>query len=85
MEMSFLGCIGHLRAGSGLKELLEVMYASNAVDNMLTGKCNGDLKEAASLFDNLMSLDKTIEEVCSAEVLCRIRHMIERQKEALKQ
>ena len=43
---------------------------------------NGDLKEAASLFDNLMSLDKTIEEVCSADVLCRIRHMIERQKEA---
>ena len=140
MEMSFLGCIDHLMAGSGLKELLEVIYASNAVDNMLTGKAisravsghmlvdaalnamfiamasdsplsgtdaldrphdgrqgatneppastavsNGNLKEAASLFDNLMSLDKTIEEVCSADVLCRIRHMIERQKEALKQ
>ena len=38
MEMSFLGCIGHLMAGSGLKELLEVIYTSNAVDNMLTGK-----------------------------------------------
>ena len=38
MEMSFLGCIGHLMAGSGLKELLEVIYASNAVDNVLTGK-----------------------------------------------
>ena len=25
-------------ADSGLKELLEVIYASNAVDNMLTGK-----------------------------------------------
>ena len=25
-------------AGSGLKELLEVIYASNAVDHMLTGK-----------------------------------------------
>ena len=140
MEMSFLDCTGHLMAGSGLKELLEVIYASNALDNMLTGKAisrtvrghrlvdaalnatliamaydsplpdtgaldrphdgtqgatndppastavnNGDLKEAASLFDNLMSLDKTIEEVCSADVLCRIRHTIERQKEALKQ
>ena len=127
-------------AGSGLKELLEVIYASNAVDNMLTGKAilravrghilvdaalnamfiamaydsplpgtdalerphdgtqgvtsdppantavnNGNLKEAASLFDNLMYLDKTIEEVCSADVLCRIRNIIERQKEALKQ
>ena len=35
MEMSFLGCIGHLMAGSGLIELLEVIYASNVVDNML--------------------------------------------------
>ena len=34
----------------------------------------GDLKEAASLFDNMMSLDKKIEEVCSADVLCRIKH-----------
>ena len=37
-EMSFLGCICHLMAGSGLKELLGVIYASNAVDDMLTGK-----------------------------------------------
>ena len=43
------------------------------------------MKEAASLFDNLMYLDNTIEEVCLADVLYRIRHMIERQKEALKQ
>ena len=46
---------------------------------------NGDLEDAGSLFDNLMSLDKTIEEVCSADVLCRIKHMIERQEEALEQ
>ena len=38
MEMSFLDWIGHLMAGSGLKELLEVIYANNAVDNMLIGK-----------------------------------------------
>ena len=37
-EMSFLGCIGHLMAGSGLQELLELIYASNAVVHMLTGK-----------------------------------------------
>ena len=30
-EMSFLGCIGHLMASSGLQELLEMIYASNAV------------------------------------------------------
>ena len=31
MQMSFLqlGSIGHLMAGSGLQELLEVMYAGN--------------------------------------------------------
>ena len=37
-EMSFLGCIGHLMASSGLQELLEMIYASNTVVHMLTGK-----------------------------------------------
>ena len=37
-QMSFLGAIGHLMAESGLKELLEMIYASNAVDHMLSGK-----------------------------------------------
>jgi len=37
-EMSFLGCIGHLMAASGLQELLELIYASNAVVHMTTGK-----------------------------------------------
>ena len=37
-EMSFLGCIGHLMAASGLQELLELIYAPNAVVHMLSGK-----------------------------------------------
>jgi hypothetical protein len=37
-EMSFLGSIGHLMAGSGLRDVLELIYASNAVDHILTGK-----------------------------------------------
>ena len=37
-EMSFLGCIGHLMAASGLQELLELIYAPIAVVHMLTGK-----------------------------------------------
>ena len=37
-EMSFTGSIGHLMAESGLKELLELIYAPNAVDHILTGK-----------------------------------------------
>jgi hypothetical protein len=34
MQMSFLGSIGHLMAGSGLQELLEVVYAGNTVCHM---------------------------------------------------
>ena len=36
--MSFLGAIGHLMGGSGLRELLEVIYADTAVSHILTGK-----------------------------------------------
>ena len=38
MQMSFLGTIGDLMAGSGLQERLEVVFAGNAVRHMLTGK-----------------------------------------------
>lgn len=38
VEMSFLGCIGHIMGGSGIEELLETVYAENAVIHMLTGK-----------------------------------------------
>ena len=36
--MSFLGCTGRLAAGSGLRQLLEVVFAQNSVTHMLTGK-----------------------------------------------
>lgn len=35
--MSYLGCIGHTMAGSGLKEVFCLVYATNSVDKMLTG------------------------------------------------
>ncbi|EDO33944.1 predicted protein [Nematostella vectensis] len=38
LHMSFLGSIGHLMAGSGLKDVFELIYAKNAVTHMLTGK-----------------------------------------------
>ena len=38
MQMSFLGCIGYLMQGTGLKETLEVTYAPNAVTHMMSGK-----------------------------------------------
>lgn len=37
-EMSFLGCMGYLMSESGLDELLEVVYAKNAVLHMMHGK-----------------------------------------------
>ena len=37
-ETSFICSIVHLMAGSGLHELLETIYANNAVTHMLTGK-----------------------------------------------
>ena len=36
--MSFLGNIGHLIAGTGLQELLEVIFAVNTVAYILSGK-----------------------------------------------
>ena len=36
--MSFLGAIGHLMAGSGLKDILQLIFADNTVSHMLTGK-----------------------------------------------
>ena len=38
IKMSYLGSIGCLMDGSGLKQLLEVVYAANTVDHMLTDK-----------------------------------------------
>ncbi|GFS26848.1 hypothetical protein ElyMa_007067800 [Elysia marginata] len=36
--MSFLGAIGKIMAGSGLEEVLQVVYGSNTVTHMLSGK-----------------------------------------------
>ena len=33
MQMSFLGSIDHLNAGSGLQVLIEIMFAVNAVEH----------------------------------------------------
>jgi hypothetical protein len=35
--MSFMGCIGHTMAGSGLKNVLCQVFAANSVDKMLAG------------------------------------------------
>ncbi len=38
VEMSFLGCVGHLMAETGLAQVLELVYAENAVKHILSGK-----------------------------------------------
>lgn len=38
MMRSFLGTIGHLMAQSGLHEVLDIIYASNVVSHILSGK-----------------------------------------------
>ena len=38
MQMIFLCSIGHLKTGSGLQELLDVVFSGNAIRHMLTGK-----------------------------------------------
>ncbi len=38
VQMSFLGSIGRIMTDSGLKELLETVYAENVVPHMLSGK-----------------------------------------------
>jgi len=36
--MSYLGCIGHIMAGSGLQEMFQLCYGPNTVSHMITGK-----------------------------------------------
>ena len=54
-EMSFIGSIGHLIAESGLKELLELIYAPNAVEHILTGKAIARAVRAHLLVDAVLN------------------------------
>ncbi|KAH3865446.1 hypothetical protein DPMN_028485 [Dreissena polymorpha] len=38
MQMSFLGSVGSLVHATGLREVLETVYAPNAVDHIMSGK-----------------------------------------------
>ena len=54
-EMSFIGSIGHLIAESGLKELLELIYAPNTVEHILTGKAIARAVRAHLLVDAVLN------------------------------
>lgn len=51
LEMSFLGCIGHLMASSGLQNVLELIYAPNAVIHMMSGKAVARAVRGHSIVD----------------------------------
>ncbi|KAK6176042.1 hypothetical protein SNE40_014404 [Patella caerulea] len=63
-EMSFLGSIGRLMSGSGLKELLELIYAPNAVTHMMTGKA---VSRAVRAF---MLVDTALHWLITEEIFC---------------
>ena len=63
LEMSYLGAIGNIMTGSGLKEVLELIYAENAVEYIFGDKAiarglHGPLKVDAVL--NALLVSKTL-------------------------
>ena len=55
MEMSFLGSIGHLMAGSGIKELFEMIYVPKAVEPLMSGKAISRAVRAHLLLDAVLN------------------------------
>jgi hypothetical protein len=53
-DMSFLGSIGRIMSGSGLREMLELIYAPNAVTHMLIGKAVSRAVRAMMLLDTAL-------------------------------
>ena len=54
-QISFLGCIGHLMSGSGLQDLLEVVYSANTVTHILSGKAVARAVRGHLLVDSALS------------------------------
>ena len=54
-EMSFLGSIGSLMAGSGLKEVMSQVYAEGSIDHMLSGKAVARAVRAHLLVDSALN------------------------------
>ena len=57
MEMRFLGSIGHLLTDSGIKGLFELIYASKAVEQIMSGKAISRAVCAHLLLDAVLSTD----------------------------
>ena len=55
VEISFLGSNGHLMAGSGIKELFEMINAPKAVEQILSGKAISRAVRAQILLDAVLN------------------------------
>ena len=53
-EMSFLGSTDHLMKGTGLEEVLELIYADNTVSQILNGKAVSRAVRAHSLVETAL-------------------------------
>ena len=58
-EMSFLGDIGIIMSGSGLKEMLTQVYAEGSVEQMLTGKAVARAVRGHFLVDSALNVIST--------------------------
>ena len=58
-EMSLLGAIGSIMAGSGLKEMLAQVYAEGSVEQMLSGKAVARAVRGHFLIDSALNIIST--------------------------
>ena len=58
-EVSFLGAIGTIMDGSGLKEMLAQVYAEGSVDQMLSGKAVARAVRGHLLVDSALNIIAT--------------------------
>ena len=54
-NLSFIGCIGYIMGGSGLREILCLTYAENSVDNILSGRAYSRAIRAHTLVQQALS------------------------------
>ena len=62
-EMSLLGAVGSIMAGSGLKEMLAQVYAEGSVEQMLSGKAVARAVRGHFLIDSVLNI------ICTSEAL----------------
>ena len=70
--MSFLGAVGDMMSGSGIGELLELVYATNSVGHMMSGKAFAQAIRGHFLVDSRLNnilTDKILKEEKNPEGL----------------